>query len=118
MPENLFLRQRSHRRTTENGNGKINGTIEEGNIAHYKEIAEGLLEVTDSVTLLSAALKLLTKEPDLSPVRLTEEAPLRIRKPKQDKYSLSAGAETIRENIMSRRRPKTEKVHFSTIEQR
>ncbi len=41
----------------------------------YKELAEGLLEETDSITLVAAALKLLTKEPDLTPVTLTDESP-------------------------------------------
>ncbi len=54
--------------------------VEEGDTQAYKAIAEHLLEDNDSVTLLSAALKLLTKEPDTTPVKLTEEAPLRIRK--------------------------------------
>jgi len=48
----------------------------------YKEIAKGLLKENDSVSLLSAALKLLTKEPNTDPVRLTEEAPLMQKKPR------------------------------------
>jgi ATP-dependent RNA helicase DeaD len=52
------------------------------NLQAYKTLAEQLLEDVDSVTLVSAALKLLTKEPDLTPVRLTEEAPLRVSKKK------------------------------------
>ncbi|HET7658492.1 MAG TPA: DEAD/DEAH box helicase [Bacillales bacterium] len=46
----------------------------------YKNAAETLLERTDSVTLLAAALKLLTKEPDTTPVTLTAESPLRSKK--------------------------------------
>ena len=60
---------------------KLMQVVEEGDTLHYKELAEGLLENNDSVTLLSAALKLLTKEPDTTPVKLTEEAPPRQRKP-------------------------------------
>ncbi|MFE1627224.1 DEAD/DEAH box helicase [Brevibacillus reuszeri] len=52
------------------------------NLSAYKTLAEQLLEDVDSVTLVSAALKLLTKEPDMTPVRLTEEAPLRVGKKK------------------------------------
>lgn len=52
------------------------------NLQAYKTLAEQLLEDVDSVTLVSAALKLLTKEPDMTPVRLTEEAPLRVSKKK------------------------------------
>ena len=41
---------------------KIMTTVTEENISRYKKLAEGLLEETDSVTLLAAALKVLTKE--------------------------------------------------------
>jgi ATP-dependent RNA helicase DeaD len=54
--------------------------IEEGKFEEYKGRAEELLAEIDSVSLLSAALKLLTKEPDVTPVKITEEAPLRIRR--------------------------------------
>jgi ATP-dependent RNA helicase DeaD len=64
------------RLTTEN----LQQIIEEGNIAEYKQMAVELLENHDSVTLVSAALKLLTKEPDTTPIKLTEEAPLRSKK--------------------------------------
>jgi len=59
---------------------KILGIIEEGNFEEYKGRAEELLTEIDSVTLVSAALKLLTKEPNLVPVKLTEEAPVRVRR--------------------------------------
>ncbi|HHV07377.1 MAG TPA: DEAD/DEAH box helicase [Firmicutes bacterium] len=50
-------------------------------IGRYKALAENLLEETDSVLLLAAALKLLTKEPDTTPVQLTvEQPPYRRRK--------------------------------------
>lgn len=59
---------------------KLLSVIEEGNTHAYRALAESLLENTDSVQLLSAALKLLTKEPATTPVVLTEEAPLRVKK--------------------------------------
>ena len=49
-------------------------------LASYRSSAEELLNDIDSVTLLAAALKLLTKEPDTTPVSITEEAPLRVRR--------------------------------------
>ncbi len=49
-------------------------------LSAYKSIAEGLLEQHDSVTLLAAALKLLTKEPNTAPVQLTEERETRAKK--------------------------------------
>jgi len=53
--------------------------IAEEDIEKYKGVAEELLAENDSVTLLSAALKIITKEPDNVEVRLTEAAPVRAR---------------------------------------
>lgn len=61
---------------------RIMRVIENEEHGQYKRTAENLLEDMDSVTLLSAALKLLTKEPDATPVKLTAVEPLRSRKPK------------------------------------
>jgi ATP-dependent RNA helicase DeaD len=63
---------------------KLLEVAQEGDISHYKMMVEQLLDEVDSVTLLAAALKLLTKEPDTTPIRLTEESPLRSRM-KKDK---------------------------------
>lgn len=60
--------------------------VENGDTGNYKGLAENLLGENDAVTLLSAALKLLTKETDLTPVTLTEERPLRVR---HDKFKKS-----------------------------
>ena len=49
-------------------------------IAAFKANAQALLTDTDSVTLLAAALKMLAKEPDQTPVSITEEKPLRVRR--------------------------------------
>ncbi|MBB6446415.1 DEAD/DEAH box helicase [Bacillus benzoevorans] len=57
-------------------------TIEANEYQEYKRLAENLLEDTDSVTLLAAALKLITKEPDATPVKITAVEPLRSKKPK------------------------------------
>jgi ATP-dependent RNA helicase DeaD len=59
---------------------KLMAAVEEGNFQQYKGLAEQLLIETDSVSLLSAALKMLTKEPDMTPVHLTDEAPLRTKR--------------------------------------
>ena len=59
---------------------KLLEAVEDGNLQMYKTMAEQLLDEMDSVTLVSAALKLMTKEPSKAPVRLTEEAPLRMKK--------------------------------------
>ena len=51
-------------------------------IAAFKANAQALLTDTDSdsVTLLAVALKMLAKEPDQTPVSITEEKPLRVRR--------------------------------------
>jgi ATP-dependent RNA helicase DeaD len=56
------------------------------NYFDYQPLAEELLEGADSVTLLAAALKLLTKEPDDTPIILTEEAPLPGRRPRTSTF--------------------------------
>lgn len=53
--------------------------VTEGGADQYRGRAEELLGELDSVSLLAAALKMLTKEPVTTPVKITEEAPLRPR---------------------------------------
>lgn len=60
---------------------KVLKAVAEPGLPAYKLIAENLLEDHDSVTLLAAALKLLTKEPNTAPVRISYEES-RIRTPK------------------------------------
>ena len=59
---------------------KILQTIESNNLHYYKNAAEELLEANDASTVVAAVLKMLTKEPDTTPVKLTEEAPLQSKK--------------------------------------
>ncbi len=66
---------------------KLMLALENGDTGNYKGLAESLLEENDAVALLSAALKVLTKESDQTPVTLTEERPLRVR---QDKFKKPA----------------------------
>jgi len=63
---------------------KLLEVVESGNLNQYRRMAEQLLRETDAATILSAALKLLTKEPNTEPVKLTEESPLRIKKKRPD----------------------------------
>lgn len=56
---------------------KLLQVVEEGNIEQYMSAAEALLTKADSAALVAAALKIMTKEPDATPVLITEEAPLR-----------------------------------------
>ncbi|MDP4086415.1 MAG: DEAD/DEAH box helicase [Bacillota bacterium] len=69
---------------------KIIQTIESNNLHYYKAAALELLEDNDPSTVVAAVLKMLTKEPDTTPVKLTEEHPLpgkRERKPQDRKRS-------------------------------
>ncbi len=58
---------------------KLMRQVEEGGAEQYRGRAEELLGELDSVSLVAAALKMLTKEPTTTPVKITEEAPLRPR---------------------------------------
>lgn len=55
---------------------KIIQTIESNNLHYYKAAAQELMEDNEPATVIAAVLKMLTKEPDTTPVKLTDEAPL------------------------------------------
>lgn len=55
---------------------KLGETIEEGNLDEYRATAVDLLNEHDAVEVIAAALKVITKEPDKTPVHITEERPL------------------------------------------
>ena len=59
---------------------KLMKAVEDGNLYQYKELAESLLEDNDSITLVAAMLKMLTKEADAVPITLTEQVPFRQKK--------------------------------------
>lgn len=62
---------------------KILQSIEANNLQFYKQAAEELLEQQDATTVVAAVLKMLTKEPDTTPVKLTEEKPLPSKREKR-----------------------------------
>lgn len=59
---------------------KIQQSIESNNLQFYKQAADELLEQNDPSTVVAAVLKMLTKEPDTTPVKLTEEKPLPVKR--------------------------------------
>ncbi|WP_100374268.1 DEAD/DEAH box helicase [Bacillus sp. FJAT-45037] len=75
----------------------------------YRAIAKELLQETDATTALAAALKLLTKEPDTTEVKLTGEAPLRAKKHRSQgggkPYRSSGGGPRRDDRKGDRRRP-------------
>jgi len=58
---------------------KLNSTIENENTQDYRETAAELLEQHDSVTIVAAALKLMTKERRQAPVTLTSVQPVSVK---------------------------------------
>ena len=64
---------------------KIIQTIESNNLQFYRQAAEELLSNHDPATVVASVLKMLTKEPDTTPVRLTEEKPLPSRRDRDKK---------------------------------
>lgn len=59
---------------------KLQKTIDEKDLASYKDAAKDLLEDNDSVTVIAAALSLLTKERRDTPVRISSVAPISVKK--------------------------------------
>ncbi len=70
---------------------KLIQVIQNNNLQRHKKMAEELLEEYDSVTLLSAALNMLTKDIDTTPVKLTEEPAQGSRKFTQRQKSTRGG---------------------------
>ncbi|MGZ0084276.1 DEAD/DEAH box helicase [Geobacillus icigianus] len=62
---------------------RLLNVVETENLSFYKRAAEELLEEHDSVTIVAACLKMLTREPDTTPVKLTEEPPLAVKREKK-----------------------------------
>src|SRR5690625_1535804 len=60
----------------------ITKTIEKGDLKQFNETATELLEDHDSVSVVSAALKLLTKERKDVPVRISSIQPISIKSAK------------------------------------
>ena len=79
---------------------------EEGAIHQYKKLAETLLQENDSVTLLSAALKILTKEPDYSQtqIHLKEEASFKKKNPKSFRGGVPSWKREKYKNMRNKKR--------------
>jgi ATP-dependent RNA helicase DeaD len=64
---------------------KILKTIEESDLKQYKQTANDLLEDHDSISVIAAALKLMTKERRDTPVRISSVAPISVKKAERSK---------------------------------
>jgi Helicase conserved C-terminal domain./DEAD/DEAH box helicase. len=80
---------------------KILNAIEENDLALFRKIAEELLNQEDTVSIVAACLKLLTKMPDQTPVNISHEIPL----PERGRKTGSKPGKNRREAI----RPKSSK---------
>lgn len=63
---------------------QLRETINNAELGGFRILAEELLEDQDSISLVAAALRLLTKTTNEVPIQLTAEAPLRLRKPRSE----------------------------------
>ncbi|WP_282062274.1 degradosome RNA helicase CshA [Bacillus pumilus] len=66
---------------------RLRTIISENNLNFYMTAAAELLEDHDSVTVVAAAIKMVTKEPDATPVRLTDEAPMVSKRNRNNRSS-------------------------------
>lgn len=64
---------------------KILKTIEQSDLKSYKQTANDLLENHDSISVIAAALKLMTKERRDTPVRISSVAPISVKKAQRSK---------------------------------
>lgn len=58
---------------------QLKAIVEKNHLSTYRAMAEELLQEADAIDLVAAALKSLTKEPDDTPVKISEERPLPMR---------------------------------------
>jgi ATP-dependent RNA helicase DeaD len=83
---------------------KLIQVAESTEIEQYRGFAKEMLEETDSVALLSAALKMLTKEPESIPVKLTEDRACKMKKmPRNKGYNRSAKGKSRPKRFKSHR---------------
>ena len=82
---------------------KIEQIIESNNLHYYKAAAQELLEKNDASTVVAAVLKMFTKEPDKTPVKLTEEHPLPQRRDRNNKSQGNRRSYDSRNHDSSRR---------------
>lgn len=77
---------------------KMTQLVEEGQHTQFKEMASELLEQYDSITLVSVALKLLTKDATEVPIKLTAEEPRFAKKSNNNFKSDAKGGRGFKGN--------------------
>ncbi|KAB7704799.1 DEAD/DEAH box helicase [Bacillus aerolatus] len=61
---------------------ELEESVAKNDLSQYKALAKGLLDQHDAEQLVAAALKLITKEPDRTPIHITSESSLPQKKDK------------------------------------
>ncbi|WP_085993431.1 DEAD/DEAH box helicase [Oceanobacillus senegalensis] len=82
MPPSYKDAQRGQQQATID---KLQRTINRKDLKDYHEAATELLQEHDSVTVIAAAMKLLTKERKDTPVKISSVAPISVKKAQGDK---------------------------------
>lgn len=59
--------------------------VQNNDLGNYRDLAAQLLENNEAIDLVAAALKSITKEPDATEIKLTEERPLPMRRDRNDR---------------------------------
>ena len=59
---------------------KLKEIVEKNELSDYTQLAAELLEKFDATDIVAAAIKSLTREPDDTPVSISEERPLPMRR--------------------------------------
>ncbi|WP_431028222.1 DEAD/DEAH box helicase [Lysinibacillus sp. LZ02] len=54
--------------------------VQNNDLGKYRDLAAQILENNDAIDVVAAAIKTMTKEPDATPVTITEERPLPMRR--------------------------------------
>jgi ATP-dependent RNA helicase DeaD len=85
---------------------KLTNVLQSQNLSFYRQAAEELLEEHDSLSIVSAAIKLLTKEPDTTPVHLTAEAPVPVKRERSPRGRDNRGGRGGRDRDGSQARKK------------
>lgn len=70
--------------------------VQSAELSDYRLLAEELLESYNAVDLIAAALKSVTREPDATPVTITEERPLPMRRERGSHQGRSGGGRNDR----------------------
>ncbi|SDK30959.1 DEAD/DEAH box helicase [Sediminibacillus albus] len=84
---------------------KLKSTIDSKDLQSYRETANELLEQHDSVTVVSAALKMLTKERRNAPVNLTSIAPVSVKQAYKDKNKKKYRSNDNKRNFSRKGKP-------------